>query len=65
MVERVFTTSTSLDSEAIQHFVIKLCEVSKLEVNLGGPQVSQPASRHEATQSACLSVEGPLACLTD
>lgn len=32
MVERVFTSSTSLNSEAVQHFVTHLCEVSKLEV---------------------------------
>jgi len=34
MIERVFTTSVNLNSEAIQHFVIKLCEVSKMEVNV-------------------------------
>ena len=27
MIERIFTTSVHLDSQAIQHFVIKLCEV--------------------------------------
>lgn len=42
MVERVFTSSTSLNSEAVQHFVTHLCEVSKLEV---------PRLFHKATMS--------------
>jgi len=32
MIERVFTTSVALDSQAIQYFVLQLCEVSKMEV---------------------------------
>lgn len=44
MIERVFTTSVNLNSEAIQHFVINLCEVSKMEVNVNnsGGAVTAP-----------------------
>lgn len=36
LVERVFTTSVHLSAEAIQDFVLKLCEVSKYEVSATG-----------------------------
>jgi brefeldin A-inhibited guanine nucleotide-exchange protein len=45
MIERVFTTSVNLNSEAIQHFVLKLCEVSKIEVSTGGVAVGMAAMR--------------------